>query len=248
MTLHKKIQLDYLKRGLLKPEELTVKALNQKDESGQTAWHVASWFFSLQYIPKHLFTSEDLSQTNNHGETVWHVAAQFNTINAIPRHLLTVEALSKPNKYGVTVWEHIVENNTLQHIPVHLITSNLLKMRKSNNKLVFGKRNANYINKVVSERLKTETKAFFSNNPSLSNAIEFADPRFKLKEANLEKLVFEFQGMHDDITLNKDGIFLGNKSFASLNHAGLYIETHYFNIEQSIILPANNIPLESFVL
>ena len=164
MTLHKKIQLDYLKRGLLKPEELTVKALNQKDESGQTAWHVASWFFSLQYIPKHLFTSEDLSQTNNHGETVWHVAAQFNTINAIPRHLLTSEALSKQNNYGVTAWEHIAENNTLKHIPVHLITSNLLEMKQSNNTPVFGTRHANYIKKVVSKRLKTETEAFFSNS------------------------------------------------------------------------------------
>ena len=124
-NLHEKAK----RRTLKSVKNITTDMLNELDDFGDTVWHTAAWFKTLNYIPKELFTSEALAQKDAFGDTVWHQAAQTGVLNAIPEHLFTEASLGLTNSKGMTLWEKAVQARTLNQIPKYLFTKEILNKR-----------------------------------------------------------------------------------------------------------------------
>ena len=105
-----------------------------------------------------------------------------------------------------------------------------------------------YINDVLEQRANNSLKDFITNHPNLENDILLRDPRLKLIDVKDNNVIFSFEGIKDDIILNKDGAFIENVNHEMLSNAVQFIEANYGNIEQSISLPKNSLTEEQFVL
>ena len=126
MNLHKQAEmcLSHL------PLALTTELLNERNDVGNTVWHIAAKNGTLKDIPKELFTEEAMNQINSDEKTVWHIAAaSYNSFIKMPLHLLTETILNKKDKFERTVLHEAAENNTLKYIPLNLFTKNGVEQR-----------------------------------------------------------------------------------------------------------------------
>lgn len=228
MTLHQKAN-----NKLLKGEFLTIEALNEKQENGQTVWHCAAWWHSLKDIPESLFNEYSLNLKDDEGGTVWHNVAIRGNLKYIPKHLFTNDALAKVDQYGRSVWHYIAQNQTIRDVPEHLITKDLLDIQ-------FNEDDKAYITNIA--ELPGLLNKFIIENSILAKDIEHHDPRLKLIDVKNNTLFFSFEGIKDEITLSKN-------RFNSLGDVVSFIEQTYPNIEKSLVLPkskASNV--DEFVL
>lgn len=224
------------------PEHLfTKKVLTEETvRRGSIFMHAAAKYSTLNAIPQHLFSEKILNKKNSDGQTVWHVAAKYGTLNVIPKHLFTSTALIKLDNSGESVWQYIATNELIAEVPLRLITKDLLDMKDNRENILFCNIDKAYINNVITERLNNSFTDFITNNPELEKDIVHRDPRLILEEASRNELVFRFTGIEDKVILAKDGVFLNNENYKTLNTAVLFMENNYENIEKSISLPVND--------
>lgn len=227
-------------------EFFTMNALNKKEGDCKTVWHIAAGSNTLKDIPKELFTEEALSQIDIFDDTVWHMAAKHGSLKTIPKHLLTEEIVNQRDEYGNTVLTIVATHSTIKNLPVHLITEKLLTM-KNKGKLIFNKKDRQYITSIL--EMPGKVKDFIANNPTLELDIVHIDPRLILKEAEKDVLVFEFEGVKDEVILSKNRVTVNENTFDTLNNAVLFIEKKNPNLEQSILIPSNStLKVKPFVL
>ena len=99
------------------------------------------------------------------------------------------------------------------------------------------------------KRLNGRLNTFIKQNPTLERDMIHRDPRLKLIDVKDSNVIFNFEGVKDEIILNKEGVFINDKNHNTLSNAVLFIENNYENVEQSIVIHVNNaLTVERFVL
>lgn len=220
---------------------LTRNALTHVDKDLKTVLHSAAIGGTLKYFPQHFLTDDILNIKDRENCTFLHLAAIYKAFHFVPKHLLTEELLNQGDKTGNSVWDLVAMNEQIKHVPQSLITKNLLK-----NKL-FGEDDKAYINKIL--LLPEKLDVFIKNHSHLEKDIIHRDPRFDLTDVGEHALHFKFDGIAENIVLMNAGVFINGKHYKALNHAGVFLENNYPDVEKSIVLPVNNsLTVEKFVL
>lgn len=255
---------------MLKDEILTDRMLSERNYDGKTVWHVAAKAGTLNMIPVNLFTEEVLSQTDNYRFTVWHEAAKYGTLKDIPNNLFNNEVLSQKDKLGNTVFHIAAEYEFLKDIPEHLITEEALEYLNNHGEKVLKRAAENNSLKDIPEYLisiksllefteegveglikqrKFKYGVLIKENKSFEKEIVCKDSRLEFVDIVNNKVHFSFEGINDTIIWRKDGVFLNNENYGTLNEAVLFIEKTYSNVEKSVSLPRKvNLELEEFML
>lgn len=241
MTLHEKAT-----NRLLDEEDfslITTEMLNKQDQQGDTVWVRAAAHDSLNAIPSHLFTEDVLNFKNSTGNTTWQWFAKFKKLNDKSINLIIKEALqsSKP----------IVNNWRITPGQLDLVNKYLINLKNKYDLHIFAIQDVDYIENVL--RIPERLDDFIKVYPARAKEIEFRDPRLKLVDVGLS-LSFRFDGIFDTVILNKEGVFLHHKNYATndylklknyhtLNNVVSFIEQTYPNIEKSLVLPKKDVSI-----
>ena len=151
-----------------------------------------------------------------------------------------------------TVWECVAYFGSLKGVPVNLISEvgkDLLEMKNFGQQPLFNSSDRDYIMNILLTPEKINN--IIQSNKNLGKDIIHRDPRFVLRKINDDSLCFGFEGISDEILLNKDGVFIDNclKAHKSLSHAVKFIEKKNKFLEQSISLPClKNAVVDEFTL
>jgi ankyrin repeat protein len=100
------------------PRDLQPAILNQPDQLGNTALHLAVAAGRLDKIPPALLTEEYLGVRNDAGQTVFHAAACFGHQNQLPASMLTESNLLLTDKCGLTATDMAVAQGHADQVPL----------------------------------------------------------------------------------------------------------------------------------
>ena len=239
--------LGYIPKNLFTEEVLALKNLE-----GQSVLISAARHYCLNHIPPHVFTDKTINQIDSTGNTIFHLSAGNNTLEFIPDCLLTKNVMNSKNYQGDSVFSIIansIHRNILQKLPVSLIDKDLLNMKTEEGRSLFNIYDTTYIEEVLQLQLSDKLQGFINSNPSLAKDIEFHDPRLIPFDVKDNSVCFQFEGVEEQVFLNKDGVFLNNENYNSLNEAVLFIQQTYPHIEQSLLLPnSTSFDVQAFTL